>query len=178
MSPISADWLTLRDFAARYTAAWCSQNPASVARSRLYGKSLVFENVARETNVCRRQSGSTTLSKKPRTGSLPHPVISPPKLSRSRLATRDDLVRKRPCRERVTKGLQCVKAVSAESLRCAAAIAACVGSTGRRRASGYETATAGRAGFVNLTSKPIGPVLIWHPPKSLSAAIGRNSCLV
>ena len=26
-----ADLLRLRDFAARYTAAWCSQNPASVA---------------------------------------------------------------------------------------------------------------------------------------------------
>jgi len=64
----------------RYTAAWCSQNPASVARPRLYGKSLLFENVARETDLCRRQPGTTTLSKKPRTGSLPHPDTSPPKL--------------------------------------------------------------------------------------------------
>jgi SnoaL-like polyketide cyclase len=29
--PVSADLLKLRDFASRYTAAWCSQNPASVA---------------------------------------------------------------------------------------------------------------------------------------------------
>lgn len=28
---MSADQLRLRDFASRYTAAWCSQNPASVA---------------------------------------------------------------------------------------------------------------------------------------------------
>ena len=29
--PMPPDWLDLRDFAVRYTAAWCSQNPELVA---------------------------------------------------------------------------------------------------------------------------------------------------
>ena len=31
MAPMQADAIKLRDFAARYTAAWCSQDPASLA---------------------------------------------------------------------------------------------------------------------------------------------------
>ena len=31
LPPVQADAIKLRDFAARYTAAWCSQDPASVA---------------------------------------------------------------------------------------------------------------------------------------------------
>jgi predicted ester cyclase len=43
---MQADLAQLRDFAARYTAAWCSQDPASVAEFYLPAGSLTVNNEA------------------------------------------------------------------------------------------------------------------------------------
>jgi predicted ester cyclase len=44
--PMQADPAKLRDFAARYTAAWCSQDPTSVAAFYSPGGSLTVNNGA------------------------------------------------------------------------------------------------------------------------------------